>query len=264
MTKQVFFSLIVVCLNAGDKLIATVDSILMQDYDNYEIIVKDGISKDGSIEKLPENSKIKIFREKDSGIYEAMNQASLKAQGDYVLFLNCGDAFYEADVLRKTADFIEKKPGHGIYYGDTYCEQTHALVVSAPEITPFTCYRNIPCHQSCFYRKDLLEKKPYDPVFRIRADYEHFLWCYFKADAKPVHMKFVLASYEGGGYSESKANRKRDKQEHKQIVKMYLSLTQRMRFAFVMAITLAPLRRFLAEKTPLSGVYHKIKAGLYR
>lgn len=264
MKKQVFFSVIVVCLNAGDKLIDTVNSILMQNYENYEILVKDGLSKDGSVEKLPVSTKIRIYREKDSGIYEAMNQASCQVQGDYVLFLNCGDTFYQADVLQKTADFIEQDAGHGIYYGDTFCEQTHTTVVSSPEITPFTCYRNIPCHQSCFYRKDLLIKKPYDPKLRIRADYDHFLWCYFKADAKPVHMNLVVAAYEGGGYSESRSNRKRDKQEHKQIVKTYMSRGQRMKFAFIMAITLAPIRRFLAEKTPLSGVYNKIKAGLYR
>ena len=264
MKKQVFFSVIVVCLNAGDKLSDTVNSILMQNYENYEIIVKDGLSNDGSIEKLPVSPKIRLLREKDSGIYEAMNQASCRVQGDYVLFLNSGDTFHHADVLQKTAGFIEHEPGHGIYYGDTYCEQTHTTVASSPEITPFTCYRNIPCHQSCFYKKDLLIKKPYDPKLRIRADYDHFLWCYFKADARPVHMNLVVAAYEGGGYSESKSNRKRDKQEHKQIVKVYMSRGQRMKFAFIMAITLAPLRSFLAEKTPLSGVYNKIKAGLYR
>lgn len=264
MKEQVFFSVIVVCLNAGDKLLSTINSILIQNYENYEIIVKDGLSKDGSIEKLPESSKIRIYREKDSGIYEAMNQASKQVQGEYTLFLNCGDTFQQADVLQKTALFIEQEPDHGIYYGNTYCEQTHTTVVSSPVITPFTCYRNIPCHQSCFYKKELLIKKPYDLKFRIRADYDHFLWCYFMKDARPVHMNFVVAAYEGGGYSESKANRKKDKQEHKQIVKIYMSRGQRMKFGFLMAITLAPLRSFLAEKTSLSGVYNKIKAGIYR
>ncbi len=264
MNKQVFFSIIVVCLNAGDKLKGTIDSILMQDYENYEIVIKDGFSKDGSVESLPENPKIKIFKEKDTGIYEAMNQASLKIQGDYALFLNCGDSFPEADVLQKTAKFMEKEPGHGIYYGDTYCEQTHATVAASPQITPFTCYRHIPCHQSCFYRKDLLINRPYDLQFRIRADYDHFLWCYFEASAQPVRMEHVVAAYEGGGYSESKANQKRNKEEHKQIVKKYMSKGQRLRYALIMAVTLAPLRKLIAEKTPLSVVYNKIKAGIYR
>ncbi len=264
MDKKVFFSVIVVSLNAGDKLLDTVNSILTQDYENYEIIVKDGFSKDGSVEKLPNNIKVNVYQEKDSGIYEAMNQAVSKVKGDYLLFLNCGDTFHDATVLHKTANYIENDGEHGIYYGNTYCEKTHSTVISSPKITPFTCYRNIPCHQSCFYRKDLLVNKPYDLRFRIRADYDHFLWCYFKADAKPLHMDLVVADYEGGGYSESKANQKRDKEEHNLIVKAYMTKGQRLKFAFMMAITLAPLRRFLAEKTPLSGIYNKIKAGLYR
>lgn len=264
MSEQTKFSIIVVCLNAGEKLKSTVDSILGQSYDYYEIIIKDGFSMDGSVEKLPKNEKIHIYQEKDSGIYEAMNQASKKVSGDFVLFLNCGDTFHDKDVLSKTNEYMTKNPGHGIYYGDTFCEQTNTAVASAPVITAFTCYRNIPCHQSCFYQKDLLLRKPYDPILRIRADYDHFLWCYFKADAKPMYLSFVVADYEGGGYSESKVNKKRDKEEHKLIVRQYMSGAQRFKYGLIMALTLAPVRRYLAEKTWFSSIYNKIKAGLYK
>ncbi|WP_304679261.1 glycosyltransferase, partial [uncultured Muribaculum sp.] len=82
-----------VCLNAGDKLRRTVGSILAQSYPHYEIIVKDGMSTDGSVDKLPEDGRIRIVRQKDRGIYDAMNQATLLAEGDYLLYLNCGDYF---------------------------------------------------------------------------------------------------------------------------------------------------------------------------
>lgn len=262
------FSIIVVCLNAGDKLEQTVGSIWKQTYENYEIIVKDGGSTDGSIEALfgqeKDQKRLKLIKEADGGIYEAMNQAILHAAGDYVLFLNCGDSFPDADILEKTAAFIRKQPGCGIYYGDTFCERTNTGVASPPHITPFVCYRNIPCHQSCFYGRELFSQKQYDPSYRIRADYDHFLWCVFKGGAEPAYMGFVTASYEGGGYSESKANQKRDKEEHRKITRTYFSRGQLFRYQLAMACTLAPLRRFLAEKTLLSGLYQKLKARIYR
>ena len=86
------FSIIVVCLNAGKKLEQTVGSIWKQTYENYEILVKDGGSTDGSIEALSgqveDQDRLKLISEADGGIYEAMNQAILHASGDYVLFLN--------------------------------------------------------------------------------------------------------------------------------------------------------------------------------
>lgn len=270
MDEKIHFSIIVVCLNAGDKLQKTVNSILAQDYKDYEIVVKDGGSSDGSVEKLGAESaeglaeKIKLFVKKDTGIYDAMNQAVSLAQGEYVLFLNCGDSFPSADILKRTAAFMAEHPGRGIYYGDTFCEQTSARVASPPKITPFVCYRNIPCHQSCFYKRELFDKKNYDKDYRIRADYDHFLWCCLKEGVQPAYMDFIVANYEGGGYSESAANKKRDKEEHKLITKEYLTKGQRSKYKLVMALTLAPLRRFLAEKTAFSKVYNKVKAGLYK
>lgn len=262
------FSIIVVCLNPGEKLPQTVNSILAQDYTGYEILIKDGGSTDGSLEQLLVNQtgqqRLKAITRKDTGIYDAMNQALDAAAGEYVLFLNCGDTFPASDILKKAAAFIRQNPGRGIYYGDTFCEQTGSQVASPREITPFVCYRNIPCHQSCFYQKELFAGKRYDTTYRIRADYDHFLWCFFKAGIKPAYLGMVTASYEGGGYSESKANQKRDKEEHKQITKQYFSAGQLFAYRLIMALTLAPLRRFLAEKTAFSHIYNKMKAGLYR
>lgn len=266
------FSIIVVCLNAGEKLGQTIDSILKQDYQDYEIIVKDGGSSDGSVEKLSETctcpEKMKIFTEKDSGIYDAMNQAIGKATGEYVLFLNCGDSFYREDVLSKTAGYIEERESReerrDIFYGDTFCEKVNSRVASPRKITPFVCYRNIPCHQSCFYKRELFTKKQYDLTYRIRADYDHFLWCVLKDGVNPVFMDMVVSGYEGGGFSESKANRKRDRQEHKEITEKYLSKGQLFCYRLYMVLTLVPLRRFLAENKAFSGIYNKLKAGLYR
>ena len=103
------FSIITVCLNPGEKLGITLESVLGQTCEDAEIIVKDGCSRDGSVEKWqrehggdPGADRVRIFVEKDSGIYDAMNQAAAHAQGEFLLFLNCGDAFPDEGVLERT------------------------------------------------------------------------------------------------------------------------------------------------------------------
>jgi len=260
------FSIIVVCLNPGEKLNRTLDSVLSQTYSDYEIVVKDGGSRDGSIEQLRKDERICLYVEKDTGIYDAMNQAVAHVRGEFVLFMNCGDFFYNKQVLEKAAQYAsQSSASHNlVLYGDTYSEKTNTMISSAPKITGFTCYRNIPCHQSCIYATRLCKEKPYDKQYRIRADYDHFLWCYYVAKAEMVHIGVPVSSYEGGGFSENKQNRKRDKEEHQLITRKYMPKGELLKYRLIMLATLAPLRRFLAENKAFSGVYHKLKAGFYR
>lgn len=76
-------------------------------------------------------------------------------------------------------------------------------------------------------------------------------------------MEINLASYEGGGYSESRENRKRDKEEHRLITKAYMGKGELFRYRAFMFCTLAPLRSALAESKAFSGVYHWIKKRMY-
>lgn len=269
------FSIITVAYNPGEKLRETLESVMKQTFTDYEVVVKDGGSTDGSAAFLQTVGeafeRVRFFAEKDEGIYDAMNRAVGYARGEYLLFLNCGDYLADERVLERTADVIGQaeraSDGIGsqqyIFYGDTLSRQTKVRIASAPEITGFTCYRNIPCHQSCFYRAELCRRKPYELRYRIRADYDHFLWCFYRGGAKFVRMDFAVASYEGGGYSENAENRKRDRQEHKQITSAYMTWTELLKYRAVMALTLAPLRRFLAENRKLSGVYHRLKEAFY-
>ena len=270
------FSIITVCLNPGEKLKKTLDSVLRQSYGDAEVILKDGGSEDGSVikwrkenEKNPEAERVRIFVEKDTGIYDAMNQAVTHAKGEFVLFLNCGDVFPDEEVLERTRKVIEAERAAGtdmerlVLYGDTCSGKNHVCIASPPAITGFTCYRNIPCHQSCFYSAALCREKPYDLQYKIRADYDHFLWCFYRAGAKMRHMDFTVAFYEGGGYSESRENRARDKQEHRQITEAYMDRGELLKYRGAMAASLAPVRRFLAESSAFSGGYHWLKERLY-
>ena len=93
------FSIITVCLNAGDDLILTIESALNQTYSDFEIIVKDGFSTDGSVEMIPKDDRIRLIQKKDNGIYDAMNQGIEVASGQYIIFMNAGDKFYNNKVL---------------------------------------------------------------------------------------------------------------------------------------------------------------------
>lgn len=257
------FSVITVTYNAGDKLKETVTDVLKQTYDNYEILIKDGLSSDGSLEKVPDSSKIRVESCKDSGIYDAMNQAVSMATGDYIIFMNCGDFFYDNDVLKKAAEVIEKNPGRGIYYGDAYFRLSKEIIHMPKEITDFVCYRHIPCHQACIFERVLFAEKGFDLEYKIRADYEFFLRQYYKKTVRPVYTGAAIADYEGGGFSESKDNRKRDKNEHRQITGMYMPKHKLFWYRMIMIITLQPLRHWIAQRSCFAGLYDRIKTMVY-
>lgn len=256
------FSVIVVSLNAGDELHKTVESILMQTYGDYEIIIKDGMSTDGSVEQLPSDDRIRVFRKEDSSIYDGMNQAVREVSGDYLIFMNCGDYFYDDKVLAKIA---KETAGHSadIYYGNLYRRIQKTVDESPREITDFVCFRNIPCHQACVYDRKMFHKRGYDLQYPVRADYEHFLWCRYEEKAVFHYMPIIVASYEGGGFSETKNNLKRAAEEHKRITKKYLG-NKCYIYRGIMIVTLQPLRRWIAENPKLSGGYQKIKSLIYR
>lgn len=271
------FSILVVSLNAGNKLIQTIESVLAQDYTEYEVLVKDGGSKDGSVEALedflqkqPEQlrQKVRIIRTSDKSIYEGMNQATGYAKGDYYYFLNCGDSFWDKQALKQVSEAIQKDKESNkeylIYYGDIYDVLRNQVVQSNPQIDAFACYRNVPCHQACIYHYSLFEERGYETKYRVRGDYEHFLWSYFVKKANPRYVDVVLAAYEGGGFSETKENRERSRLEHKEIAAKYMSGRELLKYKLILLLTLAPLRTKLAESPRFAGFYQNIKKRIYK
>ena len=281
-----FFSIVIVSLNPGQKLMKTLQSVLRQEYGNFEIILKDGGSTDGSLKEEADgslsvawpgqsvsDSRVHIFRSPDKGIYDGMNQALVHINGDYVLFLNCGDSLYDSRVLSRTAALIEKAEEERdtrlrarpfLFYGDQYNEKQRSRVCSAPKLNDFACYRNVPCHQVCFYDASLFWERGYDTDFRVRGDYEHFFYCIYERGAEAVHLPVIVSSYEGGGFSETRENRKRSELEHRVITRYYLGRRKSACYAAVMLATLAPVRTKIAENPSLAKGYNAVKAAIYR
>lgn len=266
------FSILIVCLNPGDKLKSTLESVKKQTYKNYEIIIKDGLSTDDSIKYAKETSKtlpaLRIIEKQDTGIYDAMNQAVSAAFGKYIYFLNCGDILYNEYVLENVHNLIDAKPSDtGIYYGNIYERITGNVVASNPNMDAFGCYRNVPCHQACFYDRRLLISHPFETKYRVRADYEQFLWCFFTKDIQEgvsfIYGDILIADYEGGGFSETRQNRKISAKEHWEIVKKYMPRSQAWKYRLLMWITLAPLRTWLSRNQVTSGLYNGLKKIYY-
>lgn len=277
------FTIIVVSYNPGDKLLETIDSIKSQTFKDYRIIVKDGLSTDGSITDLKSkyqvnainntcNGEIALIEGKDAGIYDAMNIATkaLEEVGNgksYVFFLNCGDVFKDESVLANLNSFIEEdKKQHDsdkpcIYYGDIFEKITQAKVSSNPRIDDYACYRNVPSHQACFYQESMLIRNPFNLKYKVRADYEQFLRCFYKEKARAVYAPLIISIYEGGGFSDQ--NKKISEEERKEIINLYLPKSLVKKYDFYRVITLSGLRGAIASNKVTAGAYNKLKTAIY-
>ena len=277
------FYIIVVSFNAGNRLEKTIRSILSQTYTEYRIIIQDSVSTDGSIESLKSNvpfDRICLYSEKDDGIYDAMNRAVKRAyameETAYCIFLNCGDLFYNEDVLKDLADKMArssneanedmrgyltvKSSGVGIFYGDTFYPETGQVDFAFAKMNDFACYRRLPCHQSCVYKLSLMVKEPYDTSYTVRADYEQFLRLKYKEGAIIRKLNMVIASYEGGGFSHM--HKDVSEKERKQIIRKYLPGFKIWIYDLYRLVSLQPLRERLAESKFTAPLYHRLKKRL--
>lgn len=274
MKKCVY--ILVVSLNSGGRLKTTLESIFAQDYKNYRVIIKDGGSKDNSVNELKESGfldnhdEVKIVVAADKSIYDGMNQAVEIMQtevGDdkssYCMFLNCGDMFHDSSVLGQVAEHLKEYDEPHIFYGDQYNLIQKSIVTSATEINDFALFRNVPCHQVCFYSTLLFKNRAYNPAYTVRADYEHFLYSYYEEHAVCKHIDVVVCNYEGGGYSETKENRKKSALQHREITDKYMG-SQAAKYRRIMLLTLAPLRTKMAESPTWSKAYNGLKSAVYK
>ena len=256
------FSVITVCLNAGDDLLETVEDTLEQTYANFEIIVKDGLSTDGSIEKLPQDPKIRLIRKNDTGIYDAMNQGIQEATGDYLIFMNAGDRFYGTDTLEKIAEAIESTRDT-LYYGRSYNETLKCFSNVPKKLTKFFCYRSMICHQAMLFERKYLQEKKYDTRYFVSADRELLLHAVCRVNARTTFLPLVIARYKGAGFCEEEGNKKKISEESQWMREAYFTKQQRLMYGFVLALTLPGLRRKITENPKLAKAYERVIRVLY-
>ncbi len=179
--KMPLFSIITVCYNAASTLTPTLDSVDEQTYTDYEHLIIDGASTDGTqavAESVP-NDRRRILSEPDRGIYDAMNKGISMSKGSYLIFLNAGDRFHSPDTLAIIAEAIRKADKPGIVYGQTDIVDENGKRIgprhlTAPAELTLESFADgmVVCHQAFVVLKRIVGF--YNLKYHYSADYE---WC---------------------------------------------------------------------------------------
>ena len=122
-------TVVTITYNAAAVLQRTLDSMLQQTWPYVEHVVVDGASKDNTV-KMAEayqtvvaathpDWRVKIQSEPDGGLYDAMNKGLERTTGDYVVFMNAGDCFHDAQTLQTVATNADRDPHPAVIYGNT-------------------------------------------------------------------------------------------------------------------------------------------------
>ncbi len=203
MSKKV--SIITVNYNDKPGLEKTIASVLSQTSSDYEFVVMDGGSTDGSVELINQyKDRIDIaVSEKDSGVFNAMNKAIKAATGEFLIFMNGGDIFYNQTVLEDVIPMLTSEAD--IYYGDNYKETPgrSKRLKTYPEKLSFSFfYTSSINHQSTFIRRSLFDQYfYYNENYRIAADWEFFIYTICKENVPYKYLKKTIAIYDFTGIS---------------------------------------------------------------
>lgn len=177
----------------------TFESVLGQSFLDFQYIVIDGGSTDGSKELIASKAdRIDYWvSETDRGIYNAMNKGITVAQGDYTIFMNSGDAFYDSDVLK---NIVNELDGTDVVYGNTLYTNGERRF-SLRTISFKNLYAGSFSHQSTFIKTCLLKKYPYDEKLKIVSDWKFFLQTLIIDNGSYRGIDLYVSLYDAGGIS---------------------------------------------------------------
>jgi len=196
------YSIITINFNNREGLIKTIESVVNQTFKDFEYIVIDGGSTDGSVDVIKEYAdKISYWgSEPDKGIYNAMNKGVLRAHGDYLNFMNSGDCFYNENVL---ANISKTKFKEDIVTGKyVFSSSPHYIRgLNDSNITFLDLYYGIICHQATFFKKSLFEKELYDESYKLVADWKYYTKTIINQDGTFHQLDDIIVYYDCTGIS---------------------------------------------------------------
>lgn len=203
------FSIITVCLNNLEGLKKTAASLAMQTATDFEWIIMDGASHDGTYDYL-KTLNARWSSEKDDGIYDAMNKGLERAHGTYLLFLNAGDQLATSGTLEHLHKAVAENPA--LIYGDSL-EQSDK---GEPTFKPARRADNLALglfthHQAMLYNRITLGDLRYDLYYKIAADYDLTAKLLKKAP-QALYVPGALCIFESDGISQQQAKQGRREQ----------------------------------------------------
>jgi len=201
-----FFSIITVCYNSEKTISDTIESVLNQTYQNFEYIIIDGGSTDGTLEIVKKyepkfKGKLRWISKKDEGIYDAMNKGINLANGELIGIINSDD-WYHYNSLEVLNNNYEEKVD--IYYGNLYKireieTKLYIKKINGNKLHLIKKIMSIP-HPSCFVHKRWYKKIKFDTKYKINADYKFILDSYIKK-ARFKYVDFPFSFMRIGGFS---------------------------------------------------------------
>lgn len=227
------FSIITINRNNAEGLRATMQSVLTQDFTDYEYIIIDGASTDGSVDVIKEflavpeyAAKISYWvSEPDSGIYNAMNKGIRHAKGEFVNMMNSGDTMLP-EVLGRVAKIAREHKGE-VLYGAVNCIENNVVKEVVGRDASFIPTVTLP-HQACFFPLSFHHKYGlYDEKYKIASDYDFIAKLYINGE-NFFYLNLIICDYDMEGLS-NKAY-KILLNENKTIHKTYRFLTRNISF----------------------------------
>lgn len=192
------FSIVTVTKNNVRGLSSTCDSLLIQSCNDYEWVIVDGGSTDGTILFLSKDGFLSnCVSEPDAGIYDAMNKGMARARGEYILFLNAGDRLSDADILATIARTIATDRPDFIY-GDALETGGYFKKARKHEDLDWGMFTH---HQAMLYKRDAIKDLRYDTGYKIAGDYA-FTCDFIKTNKAISYIPAAICIFETGGVSQ--------------------------------------------------------------
>lgn len=206
-------SVVTIVRNAPEDLERTIQSVLEQSTRPFEHVVVDGASTDRTLEiakaHAASNPQWVVLRsERDAGIGDALNKGTGLAAGDWVVCMNAGDRFHDADSIARIVSALEGADPRTVLYGDVlllYPNFSSRTSTRHQDLESARTFWNPLCHQAMAVPREAMAKHPFDPKLRFSMDLE--LWLTLLDESWPfVHLDHPLCQYAMGGVSSKQEN----------------------------------------------------------
>jgi glycosyltransferase involved in cell wall biosynthesis len=225
--NSIKLSVITINRNNAQGLAKTFASVNNQTETEFEFIVIDGASSDKSTELIHQNSRINYWvSEKDNGVYHAMNKGIRAASGDYVIFLNSGDAFFDNRVVEQVYPFLNNETGvvygNSVFINSTGYYKEH----KAPAELSFGFFvHNGLNHQATFIKRSLFFKYfLYNEQYKMYSDWEFFIYVLCAGNEPYKYVDLFICNYDYSGLSAHAETRSKFEMERQQTFQKYFPL----------------------------------------